>query len=988
MSKWSKTLLFDLSHLNPSQFKGITRFAAQTLGTLGLALSIVWITPPQLASAQPIGRGGDPIEDLIAQENSLSPKGALLKYTVNIRRQWRMRRDAIEAKRKAGTLSEKEDAEFKIRTAFIGGSATIAKLRSALGLTDIDIVYLLSDAGVGKTAVVRALARDNAEFEILELKLNDLLGGAAIRGFEEARISKVFKALTEAKEHDGTVRYVLFIDEAHRIVDNPRLMQELKTMTNGGQIKVIMATTKREYVQKIEKDEALVRRGATIEMNSLNKEEIKDRIRNMKPLYKIVYGYSVSDRAIEEAIELSEKFFARKPLASAAKELIEYTLSRFRDELKFGVHTLDAVKDRLASLKNYRRSILEDLAREAGKGEATDEFKISEFQTIIDDTEREIGIAEEEARGLEKSGGRPTLTNQLELLKDQRSDEEFKRDTAEVELEQIKHELEQLERDIVRAKGESAGASMLQALQEIARMRIERHAAASAEPRDQRKLDNLDSAIQGKVNALKKAHPDASSTIENHMRLSERKFALDIDYQTAVKALTRLEGSIARVIDATNAEMRRQTQDLQVTEVDLRNSASIQTGIPASVMGMSSLDRVKKLATFWVDNVFGQNEVWIALEKKLKSRDQNLDFRNKALVIWLDGPSGVGKTHIARMIARGYFGHSQAFLKFSMGNYQSSGDVWKAIGSSRGYVGSEEGGLITGAIRNSPFSVFLFDEFEKAHEDIRKALLDAFDDDGRLEDSEGRPVTLKHGITILTGNTLAEWARMRDRMKAEPMTLALWAKEAESKYGFTEGELHNIAMDPALNHEQKVADIDRLVQRKAMRMMGFSEEFLNRIDVFITTNPLSLEMAQQIAKKQMQSQRDKLKRDHRVTLKWTEAVEDAIAKIAFNKSDGGRQVIDTRQEWVTETMLSQLFEESKPKPRETIELEFHLDKDGKGGSFEVKLEGNSFRKYPVPFPQPRAMMSLKSFGRGTLGGPAERRVDDPRALEQLMKKIK
>ncbi|WP_035347460.1 ATP-dependent chaperone ClpB [Edaphobacter aggregans] len=288
----------------------------------------------------------------------------------------------------------------------------------------------------------------------------------------------------------------------------------------------------------------------------------------------------------------------------------------------------------------------------------------------------------------------------------------------------------------------------------------------------------------------------------------------------------------------------------EVDEEDIATIVSKWTGIPVSKMLEGETKKLVEMEDRLRERVVGQDEALAAVANAIRRSRAGLSDPKRPIgsFIFL-GPTGVGKTETARALAEFLFDDEQAMVRIDMSEYMEKHAVSRLIGAPPGYVGYDEGGQLTEAVRRRPYSVILFDEIEKAHPDVFNVLLQMMDD-GRLTDSKGRTVDFKNTVLIMTSNT-----------GADKLTSA-WAQGED---GFEEAR-------------ERV--IDALKQT-------FRPEFLNRVDDIVVFHPLNDEQLTHIVDLRLKDL-DKLLADRRITLELTGAARKTIFKAGYDRAYGAR----------------------------------------------------------------------------------------------------
>ena len=290
----------------------------------------------------------------------------------------------------------------------------------------------------------------------------------------------------------------------------------------------------------------------------------------------------------------------------------------------------------------------------------------------------------------------------------------------------------------------------------------------------------------------------------------------------------------------------------EVTEDEIAEVISGWTGIPVSKLVETERDKLLRLPEILHRRVIGQDEGIQAVSEAILRARAGLKDENRPIgsFIFL-GPTGVGKTELAKALSEALFDTERNMIRIDMSEYMEKHSVSRLVGAPPGYVGYDEGGQLTEAVRRKPYSVILFDEIEKAHPDVFNILLQVLDD-GRLTDNQGRTVDFKNTIVIMTSNVGSQ--DLIDNMKEDG------------------------SVDPELEAE---------VEGKLRNY--FRPEFLNRIDDVITFTPLTREQIKGIVNLQLEGIRERLE-DREITMDVTDAALDFIAGEAYEPQYGARPV--------------------------------------------------------------------------------------------------
>jgi len=336
----------------------------------------------------------------------------------------------------------------------------------------------------------------------------------------------------------------------------------------------------------------------------------------------------------------------------------------------------------------------------------------------------------------------------------------------------------------------------------------------------------------------------------------EERAGIERDYERAARKKAerlRLEEEFNKKRDTWEAE---HMLDEVVDVNDIAQVVSQWTGIPVSQMMESEAERLLHMEDDLSKRVIGQKEAISAISDAIRRARAGLkDPRRPIGSFIFIGPSGVGKTELAKALAEFMFGDEDAMVRLDMSEYREQHTVSRLFGAPPGYVGYEEGGQLTEAVRRRPYRVVLFDEIEKAHPEVWNALLQILDD-GRLTDGQGQVIDFRNTVLIMTSNLGTEFVHR----------------------GGTLGFLQEAANDEDRVEHEKID--------KALKTT-FRPEFLNRIDEIIMFSPLSLEQMYKIVDLQMGEVRERLK-DHGLNVQLSESAREWLAKVGYDPSFGAR----------------------------------------------------------------------------------------------------
>lgn len=370
------------------------------------------------------------------------------------------------------------------------------------------------------------------------------------------------------------------------------------------------------------------------------------------------------------------------------------------------------------------------------------------------------------------------------------------------------------------------------------------------------------------------------------LRFQEEEAERKADYNKVAEIRYNTMPQLQKEIEEAEHALKHKSHRLLQEEVDealIAHIVSKWTGIPVSKMLEGEAERLLHLEEELSKRVVGQEIAINAISDAIRRSRSGLSDPNRPIGAFLFlGPTGVGKTELCKALAEQLFSQEDAIIRLDMSEYMEKHSVSKLIGSPPGYVGYEEGGQLTEALRRRPYSVVLFDEIEKAHPDVFNILLQVFDD-GRLTDSKGRTINCKNAIFIMTSNLGSE--RLLERMERH--------KESLSKEEILE------VLEPILKTH-------------------FRPEFLNRLDDILPFLPLKASDMSKIVDIQLNHLKKRLE-ERDVHLEWTNEVRDFLAKEGYDPFYGARPLKRLIQSDVT-NMLSKALLEGKIPPDSHLEL--------------------------------------------------------------------
>ena len=443
----------------------------------------------------------------------------------------------------------------------------------------------------------------------------------------------------------------------------------------------------------------------------------------------------------------------------------------------------------------------------------------------------------------------------IDLMDEAAAKLRMERDSVPEELDEITRHLKQLEIEREAIKRENDQPKIAQLDKEIAELKDQEH--------DYRAKWEGEKALVNKIQQDKQEMENLKFEAERMEREGNYERVAEIRYSK----LKALEDDIKRIQDQLKSTQGGEAMVREeVTSDDIAEVVSRWTGIPVSRMMQSEREKLLHLEEELHKRVIGQDEAITAVSDAVRRSRAGLQDPKRPIASFIFlGTTGVGKTELAKALAEYLFNDESMMTRIDMSEYQEKFSVTRLIGAPPGYVGYDEGGQLTEAVRRKPYSVVLFDEIEKAHPDVFNTLLQVLDD-GRLTDNKGRVVNFKNTIIIMTSNASREMLRKT-----------------------------------------------------------FRPEFLNRIDDIITFQPLSKEQIASVVELQMNRVK-KMLEPQGFDLRWTSAAISYLAEEGYDPDFGARPVKRAIQDYVLNDLSKQILSEqvSREKPI-TID---HIDDNG------------------------------------------------------------
>ncbi|MGY8671781.1 MAG: ATP-dependent chaperone ClpB [Verrucomicrobiia bacterium] len=457
-----------------------------------------------------------------------------------------------------------------------------------------------------------------------------------------------------------------------------------------------------------------------------------------------------------------------------------------------------------------------------------------------------------------------------------------------MEMDSMPTEIDRLERQIMQLEIERN--ALKNERDEASRIRLERLEKDLADFKEtavrlKAQWQNEKAGLNA-ISILNEQLEQARQAMENAQRDGDLQLAAEIQYGRVPDLEKKVEIAQA-ALEAEPQEGRLLSQE--VTDEDIARIVASWTGIPVSKMLEGEREKLVRMEEGLQQRVVGQSEAVTAVSNAVRRARSGLQDPNRPIgsFIFL-GPTGVGKTELARALAEFLFDDEHAVVRIDMSEYMEKHAVARLVGAPPGYVGYEEGGQLSEAVRRRPYSVILFDEIEKAHPDVFNILLQVLDD-GRLTDGQGRTVDFRNTIVVMTSN-IGSPIIQNFYANGEPTGKLLAEMEAQVK-----NELHH----------------------------SFRPEFINRIDDSIIFHSLSEEHLSHIVSIQLIEIERRLA-DQNLSINVTEAARLRLAKEGYDPQFGARPLKRTLQERILDPLATRLLA-GEFKPGETITIDLAGD---------------------------------------------------------------
>lgn len=464
-----------------------------------------------------------------------------------------------------------------------------------------------------------------------------------------------------------------------------------------------------------------------------------------------------------------------------------------------------------------------------------------------------------------------------------------------VDIDSSPQELDQLDRRIMQLKIEKeaikaeSDVDNKERLDKIEKELLDLNAKAST----LRNQWQTEKAIIFGVKEIKQKIEEVKTQIEEAERKADLQRAAELKFGT----LLELEKQVKAAEQASHQkENGKSLLKEEIDETEIADIVAQWTQIPVQKLLAEESEKLLHLEDQLHQRVVGQEEAVKVVAEAVKRSRAGLAAPNRPIGSFMFlGPTGVGKTELAKALAEALFDNENAIIRIDMSEYQEEHTVARLLGAPPGYVGYEEGGQLTEAVRRKPYSIVLFDEFEKAHSDVSNVLLQILDE-GHLTDGKGKKVDFKNTIIIMTSNFGSDYIL-----------------EKQLDQGFRDND----------DVEETSGSIGREhMKEEIITMMKafFRPEFLNRIDEIVIFSPLQIGQMKHIVEIQLTGLRERLK-ERRIELNLSEYALEQLGMIGFDPSFGARPVKRVIQQKL-ENELANLILSGKLRDNSVVEVDF------------------------------------------------------------------
>ncbi|NCU18362.1 ATP-dependent chaperone ClpB [Pallidibacillus pasinlerensis] len=454
--------------------------------------------------------------------------------------------------------------------------------------------------------------------------------------------------------------------------------------------------------------------------------------------------------------------------------------------------------------------------------------------------------------------------------------------TIRTEIDSMPQELDEVNRKVMQLEIEEAALS--KEVDPISQNRLETLRKELAELRDQ--LNEMKAKWQVEKEAIQKVQEkrEQLEQLRRELENAENEYDLNKAAELRHGKIPALEKELKELEEKVEENKENRLLREEVTEEEIAEIVARWTGVPVTRLVESEREKLLRLESMLEERVIGQSEAVTLVSDAILRARAGIKDPNRPIGSFLFlGPTGVGKTELAKALAENLFDSEDHIVRLDMSEYMEKHAVSRLIGAPPGYIGYEEGGQLTEAVRRNPYSVILFDEVEKAHPEVFNILLQMLDD-GRITDSQGRTVNFKNTVIIMTSNIGSHY---------------LLEKQNDSNSDEISSEARELVMSELQAH--------------------FRPEFLNRIDEIILFKPLTIENIKGIVMKFLKDLQMRLA-EKEIMISLTDEAQTYIAENGFDPIYGARPLRRYIQKHI-ETALAKKIIAAEIQARQTVEID-------------------------------------------------------------------
>lgn len=853
------------------------------------------------------------------------------------------------------TLAAKEG---KIEECF-GREKELAEMMEILVRRQKNNPVLVGEAGVGKTSIIELFATrmvNNqvpfilANRAIISIDLSKLIAGTKYRGEFESRIQNI---LTEALNEPNII---LFIDEIHNLVgsggnnsaEGMDAANMLKPALSRSGFQCIGATTNKEY-ERIEKDPALNRRFQPIQVEAPSISDTVQILYNLRPTLEGFHNVTILSESLKAAAELSERYITDRNLPDKAIDLLDRAAAR--EVIKATTISNDSI---ILKILNTTLTQISKLRIEAfRKGDITSEYIFQEIENtyklyLLKWIENPLKMKKE-------FNFNSTLTNSISTDLIQKIKIGILQNCEKILFSPIKKKINNL--DLYTLSSTQKKNVLNKKNNSLSRI--------SSNIFNNNNLDNVNNYIT-KINFLNNKYELLENfdfltedyTLNNFITESKTLINSQIDTSSTILSSLKpllVKGVINSLINSSDLKLsssekeliysilghssKEKTKDALnniiltkesekdlinleykniVSSNEIRNVVAKMTGLPLESLSTSEIQKLINLENNLHKRVIGQEEAVSAISKAIRRARLGIQNPNRPIAsFFFCGPTGVGKTELTKALANTMFGSEDSLIRFDMSEFMEKFTISRLIGSPPGYVGYEDGGQLTNAVKKKPYSVVLLDEIEKAHPEVLNILLQILDD-GRLTDSQKNLINFENTIIIMTSNAAADEIqrvisklRSKELNKKEIHTSNTVLTDIRNRIN---SELFSTLINKTKIQKESTKEVEELNEEMAnlksivlARLSKlFLPEFLNRLDDIIIFQPLKKEELRYICDIMIVNLQKRLK-SKKINLIVEDSVREKLTHDGYNPAFGARplrrQVTKNLEDLVSEILL-------------------------------------------------------------------------------------